>query len=237
MLSHAARALLFPSRALSCVFNGATVDAVDRTTYTFAAQQLNRPSNNRIIVVAFHSEDALSNYSLSSMTITPTGQSAIAAKAASSQASGPAVKSGIWFARVPVAWEASIALTFSEGITACGISVYSIYGILADKNLITLAGGAEPTLCPVSSINQNTTDATSLAIGHYGPCVVIGAASNAASGDRCTWTGIDEMYDQDISTEAGMTGGFMVYGGGGVVEPIADFTTGTTVGASAAVFY
>jgi len=223
---------LFDSRPdINCEFLGPAVsDATDLTTYTFTAQKFGRPHSARHLIVAYHAEDALATFTLSSMTITPTGQTAIGTTSATATGAAPTIKAGLRYARVPVGWSGDVSLTFDEAITSCGIAIYALYGIPSYRIFGNL-------LQPAIQTGGVAADNTAFALNSYGPAVVICAATVDASGDRCTYTGVDEMYDQDIGAEAGMAGGFRKYTSTGGISTTADFVTGTTVEARTAVFY
>lgn len=216
-----ARSLILPVQPLECVFLDSAADGTDATTYTFSNLNFGRPHKNRLIVVSFHSEDSATNYSLSTATITPAGNSAITLTLLEGTADAAAQKAGIYAARVPAGWTGSVSLTFSEAITSCGVALHGIYGIPPDRFVVSNTGRA--------------ADVSMTPSGTRGPAIVLAAATVSVSGDNCVWTGVDETYDQDIGTEAGMSGGFKL------LSSVANHTiqgdwTGTTVRQVAVIF-
>lgn len=207
------------------VFLGSTFSASDLTTYTFSAQSLGKPDHCRTIIVGVHSEDAATNYSISSITVQD-----IAATSAVSIGTSPAIKAAIWTAPVRSGWIGDVVITFSEAITCCGISLWAAYNLRSNT---------------LTDSNTSATDAGPTAVSTHAHGIVIAVSTNAAAGDTCTWTGgpgLTEQYDVN-ATDIQMTGASAVLtaaGGtpaaGGRFNVVADYVTGTAVQNVAASF-
>lgn len=239
LYSLAQKQLLFSKPDINCTYNGVSSDATDLTTYTFAAMSLGLPQSNRLIVAAVHAEDALTTYTVSSVTVTPSGGSAVSLSPGPVQVATPAIKGQLWFGRVPIGWSGDVAVTFDEAITSAAVGLFSVYGVTRYKTHISSAIGQLPVnIYPFATVAVQATD--NVVFGNpvtAGPAIMIACGTNAASGDRATMTGVDEKYDQDVGAEIGICGGFRKYLGDTQASCTIDWVTGTSIVGAVALFY
>lgn len=177
-----------------------TADSVDRTTYTFAAQNLGTAVAGRLIVVAVHAR-ATGATALTVSSASIGGVSATIAVQLSSTATDTSVNA-IVYAVVPTGTTGDIVVTLSRASNRCMVGAWRLVDLVSTT----------PTDTDSSSA-ANPTCSLTVSAGGY----AIGAACVAVGGGSATWTGLDEVYD--AITEA------LTHSGASKAFPAADTPT------------
>jgi len=175
----------------SVSFAGSSVDGTDQTTYTFTSHAIGTAAANRTVVVCISGNGAGFSRSVSGVTIggvsatelidyqNPTSTDQLSAMYSLAVASGTT---------------ATIVVTFSDSMVACGIGVFAAYGISSS----THATDTDPSEPGSLSLN---VPANGIAI----------ACSRSDNGAACTVTGVTEAYDENVESNRYQYGGALAF--------------------------
>jgi hypothetical protein len=134
----------FSVAAATIAFTDHAVDATNQTTYTFTNRAVSTAAANRKVVVAA-SAGSGSNPTVSSMTI-----GGIAASLVTGAKIGNVAEAvEFWQADVPTGTTATIAVTWSGGLSSCGIQVFAVYGASAAATDTDTNSSANPTVVAI----------------------------------------------------------------------------------------
>lgn len=173
-----------PAIDATVTFTDSSVDAVDRSTYTFSAQALGVAAANRKIVVAIcYSTTA----SITSVTIGGVTASQVVAATGTG-----GMKIELWQAAVPTGTTGDIVIVHPGTSDRDGIGVWAVYGAQSAANDTGSSTGVDPL-----------ADTLNIPAGG----VAIGAAVNNDAGvDTYTWTNLTENYDEVVEDPADHSG-------------------------------
>lgn len=167
-------------------FVGCTASSSDLTTYTFT-DHATGTAGNRTTIVAAYGEDGASDFSPVSMTI--GGVSANAQTAAWGTTSR-AVQGRIFSLANPSGTTATIAVTFSEAITAAQVCVWAAYDL--------------QSATATDSATNETTDGSPVTLDTDVPAdgIAVGGGINGLTGAcNVTYVGLTEQFSDDPSGE------------------------------------
>lgn len=151
-------------------FRGHYFSATDLTTYAFNNVDIGAAHPNRVVVVCILGEDALSAFTVSSLSIRGV---AAAEQAESVNSGGGTSLAVIYSLAVPDGRFATVDLTFSEAVTSCAIGVFALYGVSATATDIATSTDADPTALTIDVVSGG---------------VIIACAANSGS-EVPTWSG------------------------------------------------
>ena len=170
----------------SVTFTDNSIDATDLTIYTFSAQALGSASSKKTVVGVSGARAAAGDHTVSGVTV--AGSSATLVKRQSvPTATRETVE--LWEVNGITATSGDVVVTWSAGMTCCGIGVYEVLN--AGTSAYATAG--------------SNADPMSVSIETPSGGVMIGVGKNAGSG-TFTWTNATEQYDEAMDAANEHTG-------------------------------
>jgi hypothetical protein len=170
--SHSLRGSNYARKTLTYVTS--VSDTADATTYTFTAASIGAATADRVIVVGCGGSIVASR-TISSVTLGGNAMTAVTTTAAGDS------PTGIYSLVVPSGTTATIVVTFSGGVSRCGISIWSLTGW---GNVNTYAYNAD---------TQNTVSTLSVTANEPEYGAVIGFATSFQTG------GINRTYSSNTN--------------------------------------
>lgn len=204
---------------MSIAFLQSNSDNVDRTIYTFSAENLGTASNDRYIAVSIAAR-AGGSRTLDSVTV--NGQSAtITVSNIVNTDTTNYMASAIALALVPADASGDVVVTFSNTMTRCAIALHRIDDLLS---------------ATATDTDVDSTPAQDIALTIDVPAngfVIATAFNRAVSTDA--WSGVTENYGDTIEAANRFSGGMLEYPAGSAAQAIScDFSAGTESIAAAA---
>lgn len=162
----------------SISFVGCTHSSSDLTTYSFVAHATGTAGSRKTIVAA-GGQDALTDFSIASMTV----GGAAATERVDSADAGSIVQSAVYIIDNPSGTTATIDVTFSEAIINAAICVWAAYNLTAETAVDT-AAQFQTASAPI------TLD---LDVPPGG--IAVGFSFNDGNTTTVTWTGLTERSE------------------------------------------
>src|SRR3990167_4649552 len=176
----------------------------DSTAYTFSDESLGAAAADRYIIACVHGRVGTSR-TLSSVTIggvTATLSKNISVNTESTNYSVVAIA----IAAVPTGATGDVVVTFSGGMSRCGIALYRIVGLLS----------ATPTDSEEDiTVAQDTSLTIDAAVNGF-----IVATSASGSSGTSTWGGVDDNFDLAIESASTFSGGYKEYAAGATGQSV-----------------
>ena len=177
------------SGPVDCTYTDSDVDTADLTTYTFAAMSLGAAATNRYIVVSVGGAYSAAARSLS--TVTVGGVAATVVVTVGSQL----YPAGIAIAAVPTGATGDIVVTFSNGVSRCGIGGYRLTGLQS----------ATPTATATDVVSAANALSASLAIPADG-CGIGYVIADGSDPRTWSWTNLTENFDAGLESDTTHSG-------------------------------
>lgn len=174
-----------PSSSVVATFTGHAENTANQTTYTFTTQPFSTAAAGRLIVVGFVGTGT-GPFSISSVTIGGVAATLVVAQAFS----GSNASAEFWQATVPTGTTGTVAVTWSTGISNCGIGIWALYGART-----TPFDTGSSTASPMS-------DTLNIASGG----AALGIAGSLSQTSTYTWANLTERFDTAIETTDTFTG-------------------------------
>lgn len=177
-----------------------SVDSVDRTTYTFTSQSFGAAHGKRYML-AFVCGTHTSSRTVSSVTI-----GGISATVQGSQveggSGGTTCMSGLYLAAVPTGTSGTVEVTWSSGVSRCGIIIYRLVGI-------------NPTAYDTGSDITVSADAVSDTMNVTAGGVIIGGVVHrgTVTARTTSWTNVTEDVDETVEGDTTQSSGNVKSGG------------------------
>jgi len=162
------------------------------TTYTLTSVSIGTASSDRYVIVGFGASDGTSGKTDSSVTI---GGVSATKLAGAYYVGGTTRMCALYAALVPTDTTATIAITFSAGMSRLGVSVFS-------------ATGLQSVTPRDSATAQGDTSGTLLSASLTGPSdgFIVGFVFQQDENANFTWTGITERNDTALEAVAKYSG-------------------------------
>jgi hypothetical protein len=166
-----------PSTA-SISFVGCTPDTTNGTTFTFTDHNTGT-AGARKTIVGVGAADGATDFSVSSMTV----GGASATEVVDSANAGSLTQSAIYIIDNPSGTTATIAVTFSEVVTAAVVCVWAAYDIISE------------TATATANEFQTISDPITLSLNISTGGIAVGMSNKEGASASTTWTGLTERAD------------------------------------------
>lgn len=204
------------SGPVDCTYTDSAVSSSNLTTYTFSGRSLGSAADDRYILVCAFAL-GLSARTLSSVTI--GGINATTILTASDDDGFTYVSTAMVIAKVPTGTTGDIVVTWSGGLSGCGIGVYRL----------TNLESATPTATASDVIPSSNALSASLTIPVDGCGVGYAAQYNYTAARTWIWANLTENFDGIIETYGTHSGAISTTAGTANRTATASGTTVTEI--------
>tara|TARA_R110000787_G_scaffold165106_1_gene278178 strand:+ start:386 stop:1048 length:663 start_codon:yes stop_codon:yes gene_type:complete len=174
-----------PLVPVTVTYVGDTHDAAAATAYTFSGASLGAAAGNRAVVVVSGGAGAAGSETINTITVGGESATKIVAGGDGNAAGYPM---GIFYVVKPTGATGDIVVTFSGGMSECGIGVYAVYG-------------ADATATDTATDEEWGAGQSVALIDCPENGAIIGGVYHTGTGGAVTWVGITEDYDDTVDAQ------------------------------------
>jgi len=174
-----------PLVPVTVTYVGDTHDAAAATAYTFSGASLGAAAGNRAVVVVSGGAGAAGSETINTITVGGESATKIVAGGDGNAAGYPL---GLFYVAKPAGTTGDIVVTFSGGMSECGIAVYAVYGaaVPATDTATDEEWGAGKSVSVIDCPAEG---------------VIIGGDYHTGTAGSTTWVGITEDYDDTVDAQ------------------------------------